>query len=122
MVLIGRSSLYSFDFGVAAKTLPASGSVYLNPLGIVNAASYAPVTNSVAPGEFLIAFGTNLATSTLTAQSLPLPKTLGGTSVSINGRPAPIYSISLGQSGQVRELIGERLARKREFPPSTSGR
>jgi uncharacterized protein (TIGR03437 family) len=35
--------------------------VYLNPLGVVSAANYAPITNPVAPGEIITLFGSGLA-------------------------------------------------------------
>jgi uncharacterized protein (TIGR03437 family) len=93
-VLIGLQSPYSFEFWVAAQSLPASGAVYLNPLGIANVASYDPVTSPVAPGEFLILNGTNLAGAPAIASTLPLPTTLGTTSVTFNGVAAPLYYVS----------------------------
>ena len=73
--------------------MPYSGSgVYLNPLGIVNAASYAPVTNPVAPNELVSLFGENLAASVLAAPGLPLPTTLSGVEVTVNDQPAPLSS------------------------------
>jgi len=93
-VLVGLDAPYSFEFWVAAQPLAASGSVYPNPLGIANVASYDPVTSPVAPGEFLILTGTNLASSASIDSSLPLPTSLGSTSVTINGFPAPLYYVS----------------------------
>jgi uncharacterized protein (TIGR03437 family) len=93
-VLVGLDSPYSFEFWVAAQELAPSGSVYLNPLGITNVASYDPVTSPVSPGEFLILTGTNLAASPSLARSLPLETMLGSTSVSINGVAAPLYYVS----------------------------
>ena len=58
---------------LAAPTLSGSG-VYLNPLGIVNAASWAPFTQAIVPGEFLTLFGTGLAPSGFSATStIPFP-------------------------------------------------
>lgn len=93
-VLVGLDAPYSFEFWVAAQPLSPSGSVYLNPLGIANVASYDPVTSPVAPGEFLILTGTNLASSASISSSLPLTTTLGSTGVIINGYPAPLYYVS----------------------------
>lgn len=62
--------------------------------GLVNAASY---TQPVAPGSLLSIFGTNLALTTVTAASVPLPLALGGSSVTINGIPAPLFTVSPGQ-------------------------
>jgi uncharacterized protein (TIGR03437 family) len=92
---VGSGSYYSLTLGLKAIQYPATP-VFLNPIGIVNSASFAPITNSVAPGEFVSLFGSGLASSTLVA-SLPFPKTLGGVQVTVNGLPAPIYLVSAGQ-------------------------
>jgi uncharacterized protein (TIGR03437 family) len=97
VLLVGRSTQYSLALSVQARTLPKTGSVYLNPLGVVNAASYAPITNSISGGELLDLFGEGLSSVTMQAQSLPLPTTLGGVQVSVNGRPAPIFLVTPGQ-------------------------
>ena len=76
---------------------PPSGSVYINPTGIVNAASFAPFTAGIANGEFAAIFGTNLAPGTLVASSVPYPTKLNGVQVLVNGIPAPIYFVSSGQ-------------------------
>jgi uncharacterized protein (TIGR03437 family) len=76
---------------------PPSGSVYINPTGIVNAASFAPFTAGIANGEFAAIFGTNLAPSTLVASSVPYPTKLNGVQVLVDGIPAPIYFVSSGQ-------------------------
>jgi uncharacterized protein (TIGR03437 family) len=62
--------------------------------GLVNAASY---TQSVAPGSLIAIFGTHLALTTATAPSVPLPLDLGGSTVTINGVPAPLFTVSPGQ-------------------------
>jgi uncharacterized protein (TIGR03437 family) len=92
-VVVGQSTYYTVELDVLAQSLPASGPVYINPLGVTNTANYTPITNAVAPGEFLTLFGSGLASSQATA-SVPFPSTLNGVSVSINGRPAPIYTVS----------------------------
>jgi uncharacterized protein (TIGR03437 family) len=67
--------------------------VYLSPVGVVNAASSAPFTALVSPGEFLTLYGSGLATTTNSA-GVPFPKTLNGVQVLINQIPAPIYYVS----------------------------
>ena len=62
--------------------------------GIVNAASSQP---AIAPGTLIAIFGTNLAAGTAQFSDTPLPVSLGGTSVSINGTPAPLLFVSPGQ-------------------------
>jgi uncharacterized protein (TIGR03437 family) len=57
----------------------------------VSAADYSP---NAAPGSIVAAFGSNLATTTQAARSLPLPTTLAGVSVTVNGTPAPLFFVS----------------------------
>jgi uncharacterized protein (TIGR03437 family) len=79
------------SLNVAFQEPNFSGSgVYLNPAGVVNAASSAPFTSQVSPGEFLTLYGTGLAPTTATA-SLPYPNHLNGVQVVINQIAAPIY-------------------------------
>jgi uncharacterized protein (TIGR03437 family) len=91
---------YELDLGIRMPALTGSG-VFLNPQGVVNGASFAPAGDSIAPGEFITLFGSNLAPGTQTATP-PYPPALGGVSVVINGRQAPIYLIS---SGQINALV-----------------
>jgi uncharacterized protein (TIGR03437 family) len=81
-----------------APTFTPSGSVYINPTGVVNAASFSPFTAGIADGEFITIFGTNLAPGTEVASSVPYPTKLNGVQVMINGVvPAPIYFVTPGQ-------------------------
>jgi len=93
---VGTASFYSLIVNLQAKSTPATG-VFINPLGILNAASYAPITNSVAPGEFVSIFGSNLASGVFMPSSLPLPMNLGNVSVTVNSRPAPLSYVGPGQ-------------------------
>src|SRR5688500_11763762 len=61
---------------------------------VLNSASYTAV---VAPGCLVAVFGTNLAAASLNAQAVPLPFTLGGVSVTVAGRPAPLLFVSARQ-------------------------
>jgi uncharacterized protein (TIGR03437 family) len=92
---VGGGQFYSLTVGLKAIQYPATA-VFLNPIGIVNSASFAPITNSVAPGEFVTLFGSGLSPVTQVA-SLPFPTMLGGVQVTINSMPAPIYAVSPGQ-------------------------
>jgi uncharacterized protein (TIGR03437 family) len=73
----------------------------INPGGVVNAASFASTTgpsHALVPGSIASIFGQNLAATTATAsRSYPLPRTLGGTSVTVNGLTAPLFYVSPGQ-------------------------
>src|SRR5271165_3850953 len=62
---------------------------------IVNAASYAKAT--VAPGSLASIFGSGLAASAMAASAFPLPVSLGGVSVYVNGEIAPLLYVSPGQ-------------------------
>ena len=59
--------------------------------GVVNAASFLP---AVAPGSVISIFGTNLAAGNAGAAAVPLPTSLGGTSVTVNGKAAPLFFVS----------------------------
>ena len=89
LLQVGTTTFYSLTINLQAKTTTGSG-VFIDPLKIFNAATYAPITNSVAPGEFVSIFGTGLASGVFTPSSLPLPTKLGGVSVTVNGRLAPL--------------------------------
>lgn len=70
------------------------------PLGLVNAASYESTTVNgqtvgvVAPGSIASLFADTTATGEQAAPSLPLPTTLAGVSVKINGVLAPLFYAS----------------------------
>ncbi len=59
---------------------------------VVDSASYTVTLGS--PGSIATIFGTNLAAATATAQAVPLPKQLGGTTVTWNGLAAPLFFVS----------------------------
>jgi uncharacterized protein (TIGR03437 family) len=80
---------------VALQTVIQTGSgVFLSPQGMVNAASSAPFTAHLSPGEYLTLYGSGLAASAASAPSLPLPNNLNGVQVLINGIAAPINYVS----------------------------
>lgn len=62
--------------------------------GLANAASF---RQQYAPGMVLTIFGSNLADSTLSASSVPLPAQMSDASVAIGGLTAPLNYISPGQ-------------------------
>src|SRR5689334_4361432 len=66
---------------------------------VLNGASY---STSLAPGTWAAIFGSNLAGSTATAQSVPLPSKLGDVTVTVGGIAAPLLYVS---AGQVNALI-----------------
>ncbi len=93
-VAIGSNGYFSLLIGLHVPPFSGAG-VYLNPVGVVNAASFQPITASLAPGELITLFGTGLASTTLTSvggQAFPL--SLGGVSATIDDIPCPIYYVS----------------------------
>ena len=94
---LGIGPLLSISVAVPAPSLSGPG-VYLNPMGVVNAASSAPFTAGVSRGELITLTGTNLGPSTLqVAGAIPLPTTLGGVQVLVNNVAAPLYYVSATQ-------------------------
>jgi uncharacterized protein (TIGR03437 family) len=90
---------YSIDIGMRAPGLApnANGTgVYLNPQGVLNAASLAPAGAAISPGEFVSLFGNGLSAAAMSA-SPPFPFLLGDVSVSVNGMPAALAYVSATQ-------------------------
>lgn len=88
------TGLGSFNIVVAERIPSETGAgVFVNPQGVVNAASNAPAGEPISPGEFIAIYGSGLAGSTVTATP-PYTNNVGGVSVSIGGLPAPIYYVS----------------------------
>jgi uncharacterized protein (TIGR03437 family) len=93
-----RGSVYIVDlmnyrarkarFELVTSSPTASGTA------VVNAASF---KQPVAPGSLITIFGNSFAAKTSSAQILPLPTTLAGTSVTIGGVAAPLVFVSPGQ-------------------------
>ena len=108
----GIGPYLGINVALPAPSISGSG-VFLSPMGVVNAASFAPFTAGVAPGDFISLFGTNLAPSTATAYTVPFPTTLGlnGVQVTVNGLPAPVQFVSPGQiSAIVPYAVGSSIA------------
>ena len=79
------------DFGTFTGTrLPAIGTG-----GVVNGASFG--TQSPAAGSIGSLFGTALASATTAASAVPLPTSLGGVTVRLNGIAVPLFFVSAGQ-------------------------
>ena len=80
--------------------LAVCGSLYAQ-VAIVNNASFRG-DQPVSPGSWVAAFGSFTGVATTTASSIPLPKTLGGVRVTIDGVDAPLYDV---RSTQITFLI-----------------
>ena len=73
------------------------GPLTLPQNSVVNGASFRPATDpngAIAPGTIVAIFGTDLAGDTQVATAVPLPTTLGDTSVTFNNIPAPLFFVS----------------------------
>jgi len=97
----GTTASPGLDIALAAPTFSGSG-VYLNPTGVVHAATYAPFTQGLSPGELLVLTGTDLAPNATIgaadiAQSTTFPTKLNGVQVLIDEIPAPLYYVSATQ-------------------------
>ncbi|HWB84565.1 MAG TPA: SBBP repeat-containing protein [Bryobacteraceae bacterium] len=82
--------------GFVAKIGAGGGATSISAGGVVNGATFANAP--VAPGSLISIFGSNLASAPALANTTPWTGTLGGTSVTINGAPAPMYYASPGQA------------------------
>ncbi|HTS31119.1 MAG TPA: hypothetical protein VMH81_34845 [Bryobacteraceae bacterium] len=91
----GIGPLLGINVALAAPLLSGTG-VFLSPQGVQNAGSFAPFTAGIAPGELLFLSGSGLSNSSnlVLASTVPLPTTLAGVQVLINGAAAPLYYVS----------------------------
>jgi uncharacterized protein (TIGR03437 family) len=91
---IGNQGTFALVVGLHAATFAGPG-VFLNPIGVVNSASYQPITASLALGELITLYGTGLSDVTLsTPGGQAFPTSLGDVSVTIDGFKCPINYVS----------------------------
>jgi uncharacterized protein (TIGR03437 family) len=96
------ASAESYEIYFGALLPPQSGpGVFLNPQGVLNAASFAPPGYPISPGGVMTLFGTGFPATSVTASTLPFPPTLGGVQLTVNGLTAPIYSVTSTQISAV---------------------
>ncbi len=82
---------WTTDFGGTVDTILTPS---VAPISIVSAASY---TAEIAPDSIASIFGSGLANGIYPVNSLPLPKALGGTEVTINGVAIDLLYVSSTQ-------------------------
>lgn len=91
----GAASTYKWywttDFGGFIDALIPVGGTTVQAARTVNAGSF---VQSVAPDSLAATFGTQLASTTAAANSLPLPLTLAGVTVMVNNLSAPLLYVS----------------------------
>ncbi|MFN7944378.1 MAG: FG-GAP-like repeat-containing protein [Blastocatellia bacterium] len=87
--------------GNAARRASARLQTANNPVPVVTVAAASYETSAIAPDGIVAAFGTRLATSTLSSDDsdpntpgVQLPTTLGGTSVEVGGQKAGLFFVS----------------------------
>jgi uncharacterized protein (TIGR03437 family) len=84
-------AIMSVSVAAYAQSTPAVSSG-----GVLNGASFA-TGQPVAPGSLVSIFGTNLASTSSAATSVPLSTSLGGVKVTFNNIAAPLNYVSGGQ-------------------------
>jgi uncharacterized protein (TIGR03437 family) len=105
------NTIYQLVFYVRAPAMNSTGSVFLNPQGIVNAASFAPFTAQYSPGEVVTLFGNGIASTDASLTGLPFPTTMGNVQVKIGDTSsaapvnAPIYAVCASCSPQQISLV-----------------
>lgn len=90
-------SVHGITFGIRFPVIESGSGMFLSPIGVLNAASFAPPTAPISGGALLSLFGSELADATIEAGSVPLPTQLGGVTVTVDGVPAPLFFVSPGQ-------------------------
>jgi uncharacterized protein (TIGR03437 family) len=95
LMLIGSNQQFSLIVGVHAPSITPASTVWINPIGITDAANYTPISNAYAPGELVNLYG-NFGVSSQVDTVLPVPNKLNGVQVFVNGVAAPVYSVSSG--------------------------
>jgi uncharacterized protein (TIGR03437 family) len=96
VMLLGSNQQFSLIVGIHSPAVTPSSTVWINPVGIINAANYTPITNAYTPGELVSLYG-NFGVSTQSAGSFPIPTKLGGVQVFVNGMAAPVDLVSENQ-------------------------
>jgi uncharacterized protein (TIGR03437 family) len=97
---LGVWPFIGIDVGLQAPRFlnpPVAGAPFIDPTGIVNAASFSPFTAGVSGGEFLTLYGFNLAPGNTVFTGATFPTTLNGVQVLVNGVAAPLYYVATGQ-------------------------
>ena len=81
--------------GVRSSALKFTRSGTARTVSAVSAANFS--ADALAPEAIAAAFGTNLATATVVANTTPLPTELAGTKVRVNGELAPLFFVAPSQ-------------------------
>jgi glucosylceramidase len=90
----GQAFAHSLPVGAVATFVWNTRQPSFPPNGVVSAAHPLP---SLSPGALFSIYGTELADEIGSVPFFPLAATMGGASVSISGKPAPLLYVSPGQ-------------------------
>ena len=102
---IFNSTSYELYFGALLAPQSATG-VFLNPQGVLNAASFAPPGYPISPGGVMTLFGSGFPATNANASAPPFLTSLAGVSVTVNGTPAPVYSVyGLASPPQISAIV-----------------
>lgn len=99
-VSLGRATDGDSSWSIFQPATPGKANLSAYSNWMISAASF--TLAAVAPSSVTSLFGTNLATSTVSATTTPLPTTLGGVTVAVTDsanvtRNAPLFFVSAGQ-------------------------
>jgi uncharacterized protein (TIGR03437 family) len=98
----GQSPILGLHIGLRTSDLssfaPPDAGPYIHPMGVTNAASFAPFTAGVAPGELINIYGANFAAKTTdVVGGTQFPTTLDGVQVLANDRLASLRFVTPNQ-------------------------
>ena len=96
MLSLGSGTQFSLEIGVQPPAVTPTSNVWIDPVGILNAANNTPITNAYTPGEVVRISG-NFGVLSQAAEVLPVPIELGGVRVLVNGQPSPVLFVSPNQ-------------------------
>ncbi len=124
----GQATVIIANAGKTASVKVYVSSTGASPYGNIVSVSAANYTNTIfAPEEIVAVFGSSLATTTLVATTVPLPISLGGTSVRVadstgTERLAPLFFVSPTRinyqipPGTAPGAVTVTIARNNDFP------
>ena len=104
------NTYYQLIFYVRVPSMSGTG-VFLNPQGVVNAASFAPFTAQYSAGEVVTLYGTGMASADASLTALPFPTTMGNVQVKVGDTSsaapvlAPIYAVCASCNPQQISIV-----------------
>src|SRR5215475_4884165 len=84
---------------VAGAVLVYAQNPVIAPGGVLNGASFDKTGQPIPPGALVSIFGTDLATASASADTIPLSTSLSNVSVTFSGIAAPLKDVVHGPAG-----------------------